>query len=268
MYRIIIASIFFFQFTTSVQSQKVHDTVFLNSKWEECNRHEHTYYRIKTSTKDGYFLKDYYKNGQLQMKGYYLKGEDEIQDGIFKYYYENGNIMEECNYVDGKYEGEWKTYYPSGNLHFSQYFRNNLLEGKRMVYYRNDSLKREEIFEDNDLISSACYKPDGSLDIYTPFDLAPKYVGGNAARIKFLQENIIYPIRAREKNISGMVYITFMVSKDGEIEDVEILKGVHKLLNNEALRVVKIMPPWIPGKIDGENARVRNNMPIKFTLAY
>ena len=65
----------------------------------------------------------------------------------------------------------------------------------------------------------------------------------------------------------GMVYLTFMVSKDGAVEEVEIIQGVHPLLDAEALRVVKSMPSWKPGSIDGESIRISCNMPIKFTLA-
>lgn len=246
--------------------QHVEDTVFFDSKWKECNRQAYAYYRIKTNTKEGYFLKDYYKTGQLQMEGYYLKGKVETQDGPFKYYYDNGNIKNECNYSKGELEGEWKTYYPSGQLHYSQYFTANEINGTLKVYSENGDLKREELYNDGNLTSSICYKMDGSPDAYTPFMQFPEFMGGDKARIQFLVDNIIYPRKARQKDISGIVYITFFVDKDGTVQDVSIIKGVHPLLDNEAMRVVSKMPAWIPGKIDGENARIQFNMPLKFTL--
>ncbi len=268
MKRTILISIILILIALSVQSQKVHDTVFLDYKWNECSRENYTYFRIKTSTENGYFLKNYYKSGQLQMEGYFLIGETIIPDGPAKYYYENGNIMEECNYTEGKDDGENKKYYESGMLHFSQYYSNGMLHGKRLVYYENGYLKREESFEDNKLISSKCYKTDGSLDVYTPFYQNPVYIGGEEARIQFLIDNIIYPKKARRRLIMGMVYLTFVVGKDGEVEGVEVFKSAHPLLDAEALRVVKTMPSWIPGKIDGENDYIRCYMPVKFTLSY
>jgi protein TonB len=237
----------------------------MDKDWSECSRENSTYFRIKTSTKDGYFMKDYYKSGQLQMEGYYLKGE--IPDGPAIYYYENGNKMREYNVAEGKYDGEYKKYYGSGMLHYSHNFNNNKLQGKRMVYYENGNLKREEILEDDNVMSSTCYKMDGSPDTYTPFFKFPEFEGGDEARLNFLIKHIKYPKKARKNNIMGMVYLTFMVSKDGAVEEVEIIQGVHPLLDAEALRVVKSMPSWKPGSIDGESIRISCNMPIKFTLA-
>ncbi|MBK9357681.1 MAG: TonB family protein [Bacteroidales bacterium] len=267
MKRTLLTSIILLLMSTSVHCQKVHDTVFMDAKWNECSRENFTYFRIKTSTKDGYFLKAYYKSGQLQMEGYFLKGETIIPDGPAKYYYENGNIMEAYNYTEGKRDGEYKKYYKSGMLHFFHYYSNGMLQGKRMVYYENGCLKREESYEDNKLTSSTCYKTDGSPDAYTPFIQDPEYIGGEEARIQFLIDNIIYPRKARRRLIMGLVYLTFVVSENGDVEGVEVFKGAHPLLDAEALRVVKNMPSWIPGKIDGENDHIRCYMPVKFTLA-
>lgn len=266
MKRTILTSIILILIALSVQSQKVHDTVFMDKNWTECSRENYTYFRIKTETKDGYFLKDYYKSGQLQSEGYYLKDKDDTKEGPFKYYYDNGNIKIECNYNKGELEGEWKTYYPSGQLHYSQYFTAYELNGTLKVYYENGNPKREELYKDGNLTSSICYKIDGSPDAYTPFTQYPEFIGGDKARIQFLVDNIVYPRKARQKNISGMVYVTFFVDEEGTVQDVSILKGVHPLLDNEAIRVVSKMPSWIPGKIDGENARIQFNMPLKFTL--
>lgn len=95
----------------------------------------------------------------------------------------------------------------------------------------------------------------------------PEFPGGDNARMKFLQENVKYPHDAREKGISGIVYVTFIISKDGKVIRPEILRGIHPSLNTEAIRVISNFPDWKPATLNGDNVCVRFNMPIKFTLA-
>ncbi|MDD5570480.1 MAG: TonB family protein [Bacteroidales bacterium] len=102
--------------------------------------------------------------------------------------------------------------------------------------------------------------------VFTIVEEMPAYPGGDEARIKFLQDNIKYPQMAKESSIQGKVYITFVVDENGRVIDVKILRGIGGGCDEEALRVVKIMPPWIPGKQAGKAVRVQYNMPVVFTL--
>ncbi|MDF1672183.1 MAG: TonB family protein [Vicingaceae bacterium] len=83
---------------------------------------------------------------------------------------------------------------------------------------------------------------------------------------KYLSENISYPTKAKRMGSEGKVYIQFLVNKKGEIKDVTILRGVNKWLDEEALRVVKAMPNWNPGKQRGKPVNVIYNLPINFQL--
>lgn len=94
----------------------------------------------------------------------------------------------------------------------------------------------------------------------------PEFPGGEKARLKYLQDNIIYPIEAKEKGIQGSVYVTFFVEKDGSITDVKILRGIGGGCDEEAVRVIENMPNWIPGKQRGKAIGVQFNMPIRFPL--
>lgn len=102
--------------------------------------------------------------------------------------------------------------------------------------------------------------------ILTEVGESPEFPGGDYARMKFLQDNIMYPRAAREKGFQGTVYITFVVERDGRISDVRVLRGIHPSIDKEAVRVVRMMPKWKPGKHQGKLVRVQFNMPIKFTL--
>jgi len=104
-------------------------------------------------------------------------------------------------------------------------------------------------------------------EIFTVVEESPSFPGGDEARIRFLTENIKYPQIARESSIQGTVYVTFVVEKNGNVTDVRILRGIGGGCDEEAVRVIKAMPKWNPGKQRGKPVRVQFNMPIKFTLA-
>jgi len=103
-------------------------------------------------------------------------------------------------------------------------------------------------------------------EIFTVVEEQPSYPGGEEARIGYLQQNIKYPEEAKELGIQGKVFVTFVVEVDGSITDVRVLRGIGGGCDEEAIRVVKSMPKWVPGKQRGVPVRVQFNLPIKFTL--
>ena len=102
--------------------------------------------------------------------------------------------------------------------------------------------------------------------IFTVVEEMPSFPGGDEARIRFLTENIKYPQMAKESGIQGTVYVTFVVDEKGRVADVKVLRGIGGGCDEEAVRVVKMMPPWNAGKQSGKPVRVQFNMPIRFTL--
>lgn len=102
--------------------------------------------------------------------------------------------------------------------------------------------------------------------IFTVVEEMPTFPGGDESRIKFLTENIKYPQMAKESGIQGTVYVTFVIDERGRVADVKVLRGIGGGCDEEAIRVVKMMPPWNAGKQSGKPVRVQFNMPIKFTL--
>jgi len=94
----------------------------------------------------------------------------------------------------------------------------------------------------------------------------PEFVGGMEGLGKFLQENLKYPEAAKKANYSGKVYTSFIVNTDGTTTNFEVLKSGEFGFNEEALRVLKLVPKWIPGKSKGKNVRSRFIVPINFAL--
>ena len=103
-------------------------------------------------------------------------------------------------------------------------------------------------------------------EIFQIVEEMPGPVGGDEAFYQYLAENIRYPVVAMESGISGRVYVTFVVEKDGSITDVKVLRGIGGGCDEEAVRVVKAMPKWKPGKQRGRPVRVLYRVPINFTL--
>jgi len=102
--------------------------------------------------------------------------------------------------------------------------------------------------------------------VFDVVEVMPQYPGGPIAMLKYLMENIKYPEQAMKEGIQGRVTVRFIVEKDGSISDVKPILSVHPLLNKEAVRVVKSMPKWSPGKQNGKPVRVRFNVPVMFKL--
>ena len=110
-------------------------------------------------------------------------------------------------------------------------------------------------------------KPDVDTPIFTVVEQMPVYPGGDSARIKFLVDNMIYPKSAKDNGVQGTVYITFVIDETGGVTEIKVLRGIGGGCDEEAIRVVKLMPKWTPGKQSGKNVRVQFNMPLKFTLS-
>ena len=94
----------------------------------------------------------------------------------------------------------------------------------------------------------------------------PLFPGGPAALMKYLSENTKYPVVAQENGVQGRVTVQFVVEKDGSISDVHVLRGVDPSLDKEAVRVVKSLPRWTPGKQNGITVRVNYRVPVLFRL--
>ena len=97
-------------------------------------------------------------------------------------------------------------------------------------------------------------------------EVMPEFKGGNEKLFSYLGNNITYPKAAEKENKEGVVFVSFVIDKDGTVQNAKILKGFYIDCDNEALRVVESMPNWTPGEQDGKKVAVQYNLPIKFTL--
>jgi len=117
-----------------------------------------------------------------------------------------------------------------------------------------------------DLVEHKVVVEEQKPQIFSHVEVMPQFPGGETALIKWLSENISYPAIAAEQGIQGRVTLRFVVKPDGSVADVEVQKSLDPSCDKEAVRVVKKMPKWIPGKQNGNPVYVYYSLPVVFRL--
>lgn len=215
--------------------------------------------------------------------------------GAAYYYYPNGRVMKELNYVNtdinssakGKVSLKYKlvNYYDSAGVQLVKdgngYLKEtpnkriteegNYADGVRHGIWKGTVVEEEANFEEKydkgTFVSGRSVKPDGKVTEYTIKEVLPKFPGGEKAFGKFLTENIKYPAEARSWGMAGKVVLTYDVGKDGSITDIQVLSSPHYALEEEAVRVLKRSPKWEPGIQNGIPVKVRYTLPINFSIS-
>lgn len=107
----------------------------------------------------------------------------------------------------------------------------------------------------------AAVNPDS---VYINPEVRPQFVGGDRAFVEYLMKSIRYPEQALQRRVSGRVFVSFVLSATGKVQDAYVVKGPGSGLNEEALRLIWTMPAWEPGRVDGQPVRVACTLPINF----
>ena len=239
---------------------------------------------FEKGVEDGIFTY-YYENGLVSSKGEKKYG---FSNGAWEYWYENGKLREKRDYgklpvtedfftmmdfydSTGKHiikngTGEYSVFYHNKKQKEKGKFENGKRIGKWKAYYENGSLKYEETYKKGELENGKFYTEDGKVYKYTELQVQPEYLGGMAKMSEYLGKNIKYPKDAMDNNISGRVFIEFVVNEEGKVCSAWVKRGVYFSLDEEALRVVEQMPDWDPGRYRGKPVKVRFILPVKFTL--
>ncbi len=141
------------------------------------------------------------------------------------------------------------------------------MNGTWTFFYRNGNVSAKEIYKKDKLLNLRYWdklgnEEKGDLKLL----IFPEFVGGTDSLLAYLKNQTVYPDQAKNSNISGKAYINFIIDEHGNIENPRIIRSVHPLLDNEALRIVKQMPKWIPGKQHNRLTKVSFNLPINFIL--
>lgn len=220
------------------------DTIYLDSNMTkiDSNHIDWSYYKIlhlDQNDKSKVIEKIYFKSGQIKKYNNYLITSKKYH-GLNKEWGEDGGLINEIEYKDGEWHGYLTTYWTNGVV------------------------KRKDFFKDGEFVEGDCFNEKGEKIDHFDYLVMPHFPGGNDRINEYIAERLNYPQLALEQEIQGRVLVRFTVDEEGSIRDVETANSVHELLDQEAIRVISVMPNWIPGERDGEKINVTYILPINF----
>ncbi|MGZ3778580.1 MAG: TonB family protein [Mucilaginibacter sp.] len=200
----------------------------------------------------------YYPNGKL----YYASSFDIINKRLIVS--EAGDSTGKATVSNGNgtltlYDNDFKFETDHGSI------VKGLMDGEWTGIYL-DSINYVCLFKEGKGTNGKSYLPSGKVYEFSEAEMEPLPKGGMGEFYKFLAKNIHYPAVAKENNIQGEVFLTFIVERDGKLNDIKILRGIGAGCDEEALRVLKLSPPWSPGFHYGIPVRVKYQVPISFAL--
>ena len=119
---------------------------------------------------------------------------------------------------------------------------------------------------DPDKVDQYLAERKDTINVYDCVEQMPSFPGGTQKLKEFIEENLRYPKELEESCVQGRVIVRFIVERNGKLSNVKVVKSVYPVLDKEALRIVKLMPRWIPGRQNGITVRVKCYIPIIFRL--
>jgi len=209
--------------------------------------------QYKNNEKSGTWYLYNYPQGKLESYGDYKKG---IENGYWYSTDSIGRITEKYHYVNGQLDGDYLRYDPTGKIFHKRVYKlgeeikNEILDSTYYFYYKG--------ITEADLLPvlKECAELEGK----------ERQMCGDTKYLQFVYGNIQYPEMARLNNVEGKALIRFVITKKGEIDKIEVLRGICKEIEKECISVIKKSPEWSPGIKDGKAVKVNFNMPINFKL--
>ena len=227
--------LFFSAVTASCFSQE--GITYLDADWKKCSREDARYYRVVSVTDKGFLVQDLYLNNKPQMIAYCSRVEPElIYDGIVTHFDENGKITSTGKYKKGVQYGLWMR------------TKNKGADTTYVVYYLDGSFNYE-------------YK---NLEFTYFGNIAPQYLGGSVAINNLITKNLKYPEKAKTERIGGKLDVYFVIDTFGKISNIKVLNNISKEIDEEGIRLIKLLDSWVPATRFNTNTTVAYTIPILF----
>ena len=228
-------------------------------------------------------------SNRVLMTGSYRDKSLRIRDGLFTFYYPQGETMVRGRYVNNTQSGSWLAWHRNGRVKDSVFFLNGYKQGRSWGWHENGQLMHEGFFEQGQPDSSWTWyfsngQPStkeryrrGKLQSLECFDSTGKSMGGNCSIDvpptipgryggveKYILDSLYYPKEAIEQNIQGIVDVQFTITKEGKLRDVRFLNAPEKILADEVYRVLMSVPAWYPAILHNQVVDFTQSIKIPF----
>lgn len=265
-YLIVVAA---FLYGHSAMAQTV-DTKYMNEFGQEAETEEAHYKEVVErdttggSTRTRYTLKDNIKLRQFS----YKEGSEgkSLRHGTHYEWYPGGQLKLEVNYRNDSLTGPHTRWYENGQVHVSRHYHRYQLVDTLKSYYELGALRRVEVYGKGKMQTGKVYDEAGKLIKYVPMEVQPEFPGGEPQMLNWLSKNMRYPAEAQRAGAQGLVIVSFLVDTSGQISNTEIMRGFHPSGDAEAIRLVKLMPQFKPGTIEGKPTEMTYILPLRFAI--
>ena len=276
--------------STVAEAQKS-DTLlrYFTAGFEPTTRVENSYRALAYPDGDHWSVRVISDSNRVLMTGSYRDKSLRIRDGLFTYYYPQGESWVRGRYVNNTQSGSWLGWHRNGQVKDSVFFLNGYKQGRSWGWHENGQLMHEGFFEQGQPDSSwtwyfsngqASTKERyrrGKLQVLECFDSTGKSLGGNCSIDvpptipgryggveKYILDSLYYPKEAIEQNIQGIVDVQFTITKEGKLRDVRFLNAPEKILADEVYRVLMSVPAWYPAILHNQVVDFTQSMKIPF----
>ena len=217
---------------------------YYDSKWKETSMKKAIYFREISVVNDSvFFVQDFLNKKKILLsRGYFKSVSPYIEHGPMEYFDEMGKLVMKGKYVNGELSGIWIV---------QNYFR---------IEYAELDYNFPLVYETKKI------NKDSLCNAMLLLDEQPEYPGGGVAIKKYLSTNIVTPYSAFKYDISVSVIVNFVINEEGKVEDIKIDKPGFKDYDKEAARVIRDMPIWKPGVLNGKKVRAYYSVPFNFTI--
>lgn len=219
------------------------DTLYLNEKYKETTPEEAIYYRIDDRNTPG------------------------DQDLIRRTFYKNGNLKSETPYHEKKEKliptGIWKFYYENGQLFYSQPYKKGERNGELVAFWEDGSKRRHDVYKKGKLQSGKVWNIEGEEIEHYPVLVPARFPGGKYALNDYLRDNIPHN-PSQPDNTEVRVVISLLITKDGSVEILEVVEEAPQWYIAVTINTLKNMPKWEPGRFMGDPINVKYALPVTF----
>lgn len=223
---------------------------------------------IVTVKKDSVWQYSNYRiNGTLYESGSFTLDSPPLKQGEFTTYNEEGKPLRSVTWVKGKLEGPETFYYPNGQPQMKGPFINGKWTGEWIGYYPDGQVSARAEYNNGKQVVITGYNEDGSVNkTVNVFERSAEFPNGQEALTLFLNNRLRYPAQALRDRIRGTIVVKFKVSKDGKNSDFTVATHIENSLEEEALRVVRSLPNFLPAIKAGIPVDSHVMQPIVFAL--